>query len=51
MIKEHNVEASLGIHTYKLGMNHMGDLVKCIFGPQFTMKMVFLIQIQTAGIF
>uniref|UniRef100_A0A6J0TQT4 Cathepsin K-like n=1 Tax=Pogona vitticeps TaxID=103695 RepID=A0A6J0TQT4_9SAUR len=27
-IKEHNWEASLGRHSYQLGMNHLGDLTK-----------------------
>uniref|UniRef100_A0A670ZRT8 Cathepsin L n=1 Tax=Pseudonaja textilis TaxID=8673 RepID=A0A670ZRT8_PSETE len=26
MIQDHNSQADLGIHTYKLGMNHFGDL-------------------------
>ncbi|KAL2080013.1 hypothetical protein ACEWY4_023806 [Coilia grayii] len=26
MIEQHNMQASLGVHTYKLGMNHLGDL-------------------------
>lgn len=27
MIAVHNLEASLGLQTYELAMNHMGDLV------------------------
>lgn len=27
MINVHNLEASLGLHTYELAMNHLGDLV------------------------
>lgn len=27
MINVHNLEASLGMHTYELAMNHLGDLV------------------------
>lgn len=27
MINVHNLETSLGLHTYELAMNHLGDLV------------------------
>lgn len=28
LITMHNLEASMGLHTYELSMNHMGDLVR-----------------------
>lgn len=30
MINVHNLEASLGLHTYELAMNHLGDLVSML---------------------
>lgn len=27
MIQAHNEEAALGIHSYEMGMNHLGDMV------------------------
>ena len=27
MIEAHNEEAALGIHSYEMGMNHLGDMV------------------------
>lgn len=27
LIEAHNEEAALGIHSYELGMNHLGDMV------------------------
>lgn len=27
MINVHNLETSMGLHTYELAMNHLGDLV------------------------
>lgn len=27
MINIHNLEASLGLHSYELAMNHLGDMV------------------------
>lgn len=35
IINIHNLEASLGLHTYELAMNHLGDLVT---------RLVFLLQ-------
>lgn len=32
MINVHNLEASLGLHTYELAMNHLGDLVRWLVG-------------------
>lgn len=33
MVDAHNQEAALGMHSYELGMNHLGDMVIscCLF--------------------
>lgn len=28
VIEAHNQEAALGMHSYELGMNHLGDMVR-----------------------
>lgn len=33
MINVHNLEASMGLHTYELAMNHLGDLVRRPHSP------------------
>jgi len=30
-IRKHNLEADIGLHSYTLGMNRFGDMVKSIF--------------------
>lgn len=30
MIEAHNEEAALGIHSFEMGMNHLGDMVSPI---------------------
>lgn len=34
LITMHNLEASMGLHTYELSMNHMGDLVRHSFSAE-----------------
>lgn len=31
LIESHNQEYELGLHTYELGMNHLGDMVNITF--------------------
>lgn len=33
LITMHNLEASMGLHTYELSMNHLGDLVRRSLTP------------------
>lgn len=44
MIEAHNEEAALGIHSYELGMNHLGDMVSlrrfCM--PEATLLLSYL---------
>lgn len=32
MINVHNLESSLGLHSYELAMNHLGDMVRRLAG-------------------
>lgn len=41
MIEAHNQEAALGMHSYELGMNHLGDMVSLRQGH--TLKAPFLL--------
>lgn len=38
MINVHNLETSLGLHTYELAMNHLGDLVSRLLSESHANK-------------
>lgn len=38
LITTHNLEASMGLHTYDLSMNFLGDLVR--FSPVFLLLVI-----------
>ena len=42
MIAAHNDEAALGMHSYELGMNHLGDMVS--LRPSCTFLFLFCLR-------
>lgn len=36
LIESHNQEYELGLHSYELGMNHLGDMVNITFLKELT---------------
>lgn len=38
LIESHNQEYELGLHSYELGMNHLGDMVNIIFLNPLSLK-------------
>lgn len=55
LITMHNLEASMGLHTYDLGMNHMGDLVRrsltLLFGTEGGGTVMIFIDLWLAHLF
>ena len=46
VIAKHNIEADMGHHSYRLGMNEYGDLVSLITNRYFTSMGVYICTIQ-----